>query len=713
MSGILILLKIEEKLKQDYANAKIPVNPRQKEFYPVPDNDQTQICVVSDKENPVNQIYIAYKTDTETIRTISDYKKSLTYNLFIGMMNQRFSDLTREANPPFLMARSMYDNLVRSKNAFQVFARVGETGFEKGIKTLLLENERVKKFGFNNAEFERYKKTYLKDLEKKYNEKDKTESGNLVWDYVSNFLNNDPIPGIEFEFNYAKENLNSITLEDLNQLAKKWITDKNRIIIAESIEKEGIKVPEKKDIAAITAGIQNEKIDPLPEKEFNQPLMAKIPAPGKIEHSKNIGKVNITEFTLSNGAKIVLKPTDFQNDEIRMTAFREGGQSVFPGDYNWSAVFSSKCITDCGLGIYSKPDLEKVLAGKNVSVSPYINTYYEGFNANSSKSDLETMFQLINLYFTSPRYNESAYTSYIDKQKQYFKNLTLRPEINFFNQATKFRYNNNPRTPGVIPSDSDFNTINFDKISKVFQDRFSDVSGFTFIFVGSFDVEKIKPLLETYIGSLPGKKMKNSYRDIGIRSIEGPAQKNIYIGTDPKSFVYLFFDSQLPSVKKEDEHLLWSLGQILERIFIDKLREEMGQVYGVNVSSDVEKYPYLHYEFEVIIPCSPDNSDTLVNAAIAELRRIIARGLTSGEIQKEIETQTRVAERDSKENNSYLSKIERVYQLGEDFSRLENPYSIIKLLTPENLKRVAKQYLDVNKLVRVTLYPENYKGLSK
>jgi zinc protease len=550
----------------------------------------------------------------------------------------------------------------------------------------------------------------LKNIEQQYNEKDKTESGSLVWDYVSNFLDSDPIPGIEFEYNYAKENLNSITLEEVNQLSAKWISDKNRLILVESIEKDGIKIPGEKEIAAITEGIHNEKIEPLAEKEFNQPLMGKIPAPGKIKHSKYIEKVNITEITLANGAKIILKPTDFQNDEIRMTAFREGGQSVFPENYNWSATFSSRCISDYGLEVYSKSDLEKVLAGKNVSVSPYIDTYYEGFKGSSSKSDLETMFQLINLYFTSPRFDESAYDSYIGKQKQYYKNLTLRPEINFFNQAQKFRYNNNPRTPGIIPTDSAFNTISFDKINKVFKDRFSDVNGFTFIFVGSFSIEKIKPLLETYIGSLPGKKNKNEYIDLGIRPINGPDKKNIYLGSDPKSYIYLFFDNKLPSVNKDDEHLLWSLGQILKRIYIDKLREEMGEVYSINVSSNVERYPYLHYELEMIIPCSPDNADTLVKAARAELNRVITKGLTKEEIQKEIETQTRTAERDSKENKSCLSKVERVYKVGEDFSGLENPYLMIKLLTPENLQRVAKKYLNINKFVRVSLYPENYKS---
>ncbi len=702
-------VKIEQKLNQDYAYSKIPVNTRKKEFYPVPDNDKTQISVVSDKENPVNQIFITYKTDTETITTLDGYKRSITYDLFTGMMNQRLKDLTKDANPPFINAGTSFGNLVRSKNAYYLSASVGEGGFERGLKTLLTENERVRQFGFTNAEYDRYKKILLKYLEQQYNERDKTESGNIVEEYIDNFLSNEPVPGIEFEYNYIKANLNSISLDQVNQLAKKWIKDNNRVIVIESIDKEGVKIPEEKDIAAVAASINNEKIEPLKEKEFNQPLMSKIPAPGKIEHSRDFEKVKITEIELSNGARIILKPTDFKNDEIKMSAFRQGGQSVFPADYNWSAVFSSRCISDCGLGNYSKPDLDKVLAGKNVSVSPYISTYYEGFTGTSSVTDLETMFQIINMYFTSPRFDEKAYDSYMLKQKQYYKNVTLRPESNFFNQVRKFRYNNNPRTPGLIPDDSDFNSVGFDKICKVFHDRFSDAGGFTFVFVGSFDISKIRPLIEIYLASLPGNSIKYRYNDLGIRPVEGPAQKNIYLGTDPKSYVYLFLDGKLKKWNREDDHLLSSVGSILDRIYTDKLREEMGQVYAFNVGSGMDQTPYPHYHCDIIIPCSPDNADTLVKAALSEINRIKTNGFSSGEIQKEVETQTRAIEKALKENGSWLSMIQEVYKEGENISVLENPYSLIKLITPENLQRVAKQYLDVNKFGRVTLYPENFK----
>ncbi|MES2734660.1 MAG: insulinase family protein [Bacteroidota bacterium] len=696
--------EVEKKIKTYFSSFTNPTASRVRESFPIPDNKEPLISVVSDKENPYNSFSIIFKNDHEKYQTMDDYRRQYSYNIFTGMFNQRLNELLQDSNPPFLYAYSYYGSFLRSKNAYQLGAQVSETGFEKGLKTVLLENERVKRFGFTKSEFERYKKTLLKSLENAYNERDKTESGNLVQQYVSHFLTNDPAPGIEFEYKFVKENIDKIPLEEINKLAGRWIKDKNQLFIVTSVEKEGVKLPTEADIKQIIKGIATEKITPYKENAIASDIMPVKPSAGKIVSEKKIEDLGVTELVLSNGIRVTLKPTDFKNDEILMNAQSYGGQSKFPESYYMSAQYASSIVQESGIATFSKTDLSKTLAGKTVNVSPWIGTYSQGVSGSSSIADLETMFKLIHLNFTQPRRDEKAFQSYISRQKDAYKNVLTDPTSFFFNQVRNIRYNNNPRMKS-IPSDQDWDQIKLDQVFEVYKESFKNASGFDFYFVGSFQPDAIKPLLETYLGSLPTTGEKAAYVDLGIRAIKGPMEQKIIKGNDPKSFASIYLEGK-GEFSKEESHRMWTLGNILNRIYLDKLREEMSGIYGLRVTVDMECTPYPYYWLEITLPCSPDNVDTLVAAAFAEIENIKKNGVPEKELQKELESQRRTVEEDMKRNSGWMWRLQRLKTYQEDYTRLRKPEDIHKVITSKDLQMVANKYLDLSKCLKVTLYPK-------
>jgi zinc protease len=709
--GDIDIDKIEQQIKTNFAKIKSPTSPRPKETYNVQGNTEPLVCVVSDKENTGTRIMLAYKTPSMPKKTIDDYKQSIICNMFCGMLNQRLGELTKKSDPPFLGTGSYYGTLwVRTCDAFQISISVKEDGADKGMKAVLTEVERVKRYGYTEPELDRFKKIYLKNAEKQYNERDKQESSNIVWEFVDNFLQNDPIPGVEFSYEFLKNNLGSITLADINKLASEWIKDKNEVAIIMGVEKEGVKMPSEQELKDNLSWSKTIKVDPYTENAIASSLMTDKPKPGKLISEKQITNTGIIEITLSNGVKVMLKPTDFKNDEILMKAFSEGGSSLFGPEYKLSAQFATSLISESGIGKFSKIDLDKVMAGKNASARPFIEDIKCGFNGNSSVADFETMLQLVYLYFTAPRRDEAIYNSVYGRYSAMYKNALANPSNYFFNQVQLKLYNNNPDAPDLFPVEKDWQQMSLDKAMEVYKRNFSNAGNFTFMFVGSFKVDQIKPLIETYLGGLPTGKHE-TFVDRGLRPIDGPANEVINRGNDPKTYVYLTFNG-LSKWSKRDSHGLWSLARVMQMIYIDKLREEMSGVYGFGIQGYLDRFPYENYHFTMTIPCAPENADKLVKAVVTEMERIRSQGPTKEELQKEIVTQRRSIETEVKENSWWLSSIDRVCDIEKEFGRVEKPYELCEMLTPEFMKEMAVKYLDPKKMVRYTMYPENYKNES-
>jgi len=703
--------QMEKKIKDQFSKLENPKNIRKKEKYTIPDNKEQLVKVVADKENTYTAVMWICKTDVTPYKTVNDMRNTYIQNLFTGMMNQRLNELKESANAPFMYGQVSYGDIwSRSKNAYQAFCMVADTAIEAGLKAIVTENERVKRYGFTQTELDRYKKNILISVEKSYIGRATNESSTYANAYVQKFLNDEAFAGIEFEYEFVKKNLEGITLKEVNDIAKIWITDENNVLLVLGIDKAGVKLPKESELLEWTKSAKSAKIVAYKDKEMAKSLLQHDPTPGKILTEKKIDEIGVTELTFSNGMKAVLKPTDFKTDEVVISTTGAGGRTTCTDEDYISSSVISYWSEDNGVGSFSKSDLQKMLSGKDVRRYEIgFNEYDEGFYGLSSKKDIETLLQLQYLYFTEPRNDAKSFKVFMNMLKTYYQNAQNDPRSYFIDEANRIKYNNNMRSPGRIPTESELNSISLEKIFKIYNTRFSNAANFTVFVVGTFNVDSIKPLLEKYLASLPTQNKTDDFKDNGCTSVKGPVEKEIKRGKDPKSMVLYSIEYPV-EWNKTDAHLHWSFQNILKRILTDKLREEMSGVYGFRCSISMSKIPNGKFSLNLSIPCAPENTDKLLNAAIEEIKKIQENGVPEQQIIDEKETQRRNKEDERKQNESWAYFLERMYlHKAENIAEFVNYEKEIDAISSIEIQRVAKKYIDLNNFVKVVLNPENDK----
>jgi zinc protease len=697
--------EMEAKIKSRFGKIKNPKNSRDRTFYSVPDHEQTFVAVTNDKEASFTQIQLLYKADILETTSLKEYRRDAVHQLYNGMLNERLSELTQSADPPFIFASTSFGGMVRTKSSYSSFAVVGEDGVEKGLLTLIKENERVRQYGFTNGELERYKKIVLNRYDQSNNERDKTESDSYAREYIRAFLQKEPIPGIEYENEAIKALVPGITVEEVNALASQFITKENRVVVITGPDKEGVVLPSEEEVLAMLDAAGELKIEPYAEENLGASLMSTLPIAGTVAATKNIEDLGITEITFANGLKAVLKPTDFKNDEILMSGYSAGGSSLYSDEDSYSADNATDIINQSGVADFSAVNLQKMLAGKTVAVAPYISTLSQGFRGNAAPKDLETMLQLINLYFTNPRKDSIAFQSFIKRNKMLLQNLMSNPQFYYADQSSRIMTQNHPRGGG-FPSIEDLDKINFDKSFEIFEDRFASAGGFTFFFVGNFAIEEITPMLSQYLGSLPGNDEVETWKDLGVRPPKGVVKEVVNKGTDPKSMVTINFTGEKP-YDKQTNYYLSSLGELLSIKLIEILREEKSGVYGVGASGSSSKYPYESYTMRIGFPCGPENVEDLISATMAEIEDVKTNGVSEEDLNKIKETQRRDREESLKENRFWLGQIGGYYRNNSDLGGFYEREKQVEALTAENLKEAANKYLNMKNYIQIVLMPEN------
>ncbi len=696
--------EMEKKIKERFGKIKNPKNPKERKMYEVPDHDQTFLSVVSDKEAPFTQIQLIYKQDNEETETLNDYRRDVIYRLYTGMLNQRLEELKQSAEPPFFFASANYGSMVRTKSNYSSFAVVGQDGIKNGLKAIVVENERAKRYGFTEGEFERYKNVMLNNMEKAYKESDKTESSRYAGEYIRNFLSQEPIPGVAFEYDFYQKVLPTITIEEVNEMGRKWVSKSNRVIVITGPEKEGVEMPTEDEVKKMLREATLARITAYEDKLVATSFIEEVPTAGKVTATKELKTVEAKEITLSNGVKVVLKPTDFKNDEILMTAFSFGGSSLYPQEDDKSARNASSIISESGVKDFSTTDIKKMLSGKTVSVSPYVSGLSEGLNGSTSPEDIETMLQLTHLYFAAPRKDSEAFESFKSKNRMLYQNLMSNPQFYFADQLTKILTDNHPRAEG-FPKAEDLDMINYDRAYDIYKERFTDASDFTFFFVGSFKEEELIPMLETYLGSLPGTNSNETWKDLGVRPPKGVVNEVVKKGTDQKSQVTIAFTGE-KKYEKQTNYYMTSLASVLTTKLIEILREEKGGVYGVGARASVSKYPYENYSFTVSFPCGPENVDELSKAVFDEIDKIKKEGISEEDLNKVKETQRRERKDNLEKNRYWLNSLRGYYYNDGDLEGYYDYEDQIEKLSSEDLKETANTYLKDDNYVKVVLMPE-------
>lgn len=697
----------ERLIKHHFEKLKNPAKERPRTLADVPARKKSEGLVVTDKEatNHVVEIYYPYKKAKEET-TVGDYREYLVRRLLTSMLSQRMQELTQKANPPFVFGASNISGWARGFEGYGSFAYLSKDGPEPAIQALVQENERARKFGFTTAELDRTKKMLFKAIERSYNERDKTESANLIDEYVRHFLENEPIPGIENEFTYYKEFLDGITLEEVNKYTAKSIppvTD-SKLVLLTGPEKSDFKMPSNEELLAMTENAGKTDIKPYEEKAIASSLMEKTPAPGKIVSEKENKTIGTTTLTLGNGVNVILKPTDFKNDQVVMSASRFGGQYLFDPKDRFSAEYASTLVSQMGVGEFSPIDMRKVLAGKNAGVSTRISGLSESVSGQCSAVDLETMLQLTHLYFTHPRQDSELFSSFVTKQQALYQNMTSDPQFTFQDSLFKILYKDHVWAPR-LPKAENFAKIDQQRALEIYKERFGNANGFTFVLVGKFDLETIKPLLAAYLGSLPSTGKTSTFKDVGLRPATGPLKKEVKKGTEPKSFIRLFWNGEAP-YSDEEQFKLQALAELLNIKLIETLREDLGGVYSGGIYASLNKYPYGNYSIGASLPCGPENVDKLITATLAEIEKVKTSGPQEADLDKVKETWKQQYLVNVKDNNYWARQLLQSAEMGTNPEGILAYEKRVDALTVKDLQASANKYLDTKKFVQIVLNPE-------
>ncbi len=695
----------EQKIKDHFSKLKNPKDERERVLYNIPDNDQPLVAIATDKEATNTTVMMMRKLPKYKVTTEDHYLTMMKMDLFIDMLNARLFEITQKPDAPFVYSGAGYGSfLARTMDAFTIYSMVKESDVIPSLVTMMHENKRVKKYGFTQAELDRQKAQMMSNMERALEEKDKTDSRRYINEYVANFLEDEPFPGIEYEAEMMRKYLPFITLEEVNQMSYYIGKQNNLVILVTAPEKEGVVIPTESEILDAIEEAKTAELDEYKEESVGASLISADLAGGMIASEKQNEAFGTTEWILDNGVRVVLKPTDFKNDEILMEAFHYGGTSVAPDDEFLSASFASDIITQSGVGEFDNVALRKYLTGKNVNVSPGISTLTQEISGRSVKKDLETMFQLTYLYFTEPRKDTTAFRTFQSQMSSQFKFMMSNPRAVFYDKLYKLATQNDPRTI-VIPTEEQINNIDLDLAYAFYNARFMNAAGFTFVFVGSFDVEAIKPHVLKYLGSLPSADILDQWVDRSPEFPDGITDEVIHKGTEPQSMVALMMDQKFTWDGK-NRLTMNMLMKILNIRMRESMREEQGGVYGVRGYANMSKYPKEEVNIMVNFGCAPENVDQLVNTVFAEMDTLVMNGPEAVNLGKAKETTLRDYETNFEENRYWLGKLKNSYYYNEELKSLDELKDVVHSITAEDVREMAKTYFTKDHYLKLVLMPE-------
>ena len=698
----------EKLVKAHFGKLKNPARERERTYATIPARTHTEAVVVTDKEAGGNAVLIRYPlTDKKERADFADYRDKLIESLFSAMLNQRLAEIGQQPEPPYVGAGSGINRLTPRYKSYMSSAGLGKGGATPAIDALMQENARARQFGFSAAELDRARKNMMRTYERAYKERDKTDSSSYVGEYVRNFLEKESIPGIENEFRYVQELLPAITLEEVNRYARATIpAESGKLVVYMGTNSADAPAPSGEQLLASVAAAEKTKVKPLEEKAVAQTLMDKPPKAGTIVAETQDKALGLTRLTLSNGVKVILKQTDFKNDQVLMSAVRFGGQSLFGDNDTFNARYASAVASAMGVGPYTPIEMQKVLAGKTASLGVGMGEYYEVVNGRAGSNDIETMLQFVYLRLTGARRDENLYKSFMSRQAEAARNALTQPEALFRDEVTATLYNKHPRVARTTRT-ADLSKIELDRALEIYRDRFSSARDLTFILVGSFDQAAIKPLLATYLASLPTPEIPTQYKDMGVRPVSGVVKKEVRSGSEQKSLIALNFTGTVPATYSEEDQLRFrALLEVMNIRIIDILREKLGLIYGGGMHGGLSRIPYGSYSISANLPTAPGSVDKVIAATFAEIERMKTQGPDAADLDKVKQNWKQLHEKSMRENEYWLSRLQNSILEGTDPATILVYEKMVEQITPADLKAAAQRYFDTNNYVQMVLYPE-------
>ncbi len=698
--------QIEQKIKALWADVPARANRGERPLYTVEDNKEPLVAIALDPEAQNTRIELEYKHEQlpEALQnTDQAYLLSILYQLINDMLENRFSELSLDPNASFMAAGSYYGEIVKLKDAF-VAVSVPKEGREKeALNDLLVQMEKMQRYGFTNAELERAKSDYLSDMEKSYNERDTRRNISIARECIRNFEDHESMPGIEWEYKFAKTVLPLIQVDMVNEVAKQMVHENPTVAIT-GPKKESVKIPSAEEILAMLKTVNEEEIEAPKEETIDTQLVKKAPKAGKIKKTAQNEEYGVTEWTLSNGVRVLVKPTTFKQDEIRLYAYSKGGRSLINTEDLYAADFATSAVSMMGLGDFSANNLQKALAGKTASTSASINSYSETVSGSSSIKDFETMLQLVYLQFTAPRRDEDAFSTLMSLMHNQLINKDKNPKAAFSDSVQVFNTNHSERT--TIWSVEKLDKVTLDKCLEIYSERFANPADFTFILVGNIDPKDkaTQKLVGQWLGGLKTTKAREEIRDNGVRVPLG-VQRNYFtrqMETTTASNRIQYTSYDIPYSLDNDLNMEM-IGRILSTRYLESIREREGGSYGVGCAGRLDINPVSCARLIMQFDTDPAKQTKLMQIIHEEVKTIIENGPLAQDLGKEKESMLKDFQEDLEKNSYWETMIYLYYRYGIDY--LADYQKAVNNITAESVQNTLRKLVDAGNMFEVVMSP--------
>ena len=686
--------RIENKIKEMFSPIKMPADAKERVYEAVPDNAETIYAIGADPEMDNARAMIFFKSDVIPVEMrnsmVYEIQQAVT-SLATMMLNNRLDEITASPDAPMAAAGSFYGNFYLSKTKDALTGVViGKDGdILNGLKSVYREILRAKRGGFTVSEYDRAREELLSRLEKQYNNREKTENNTYVQEYVRNFIDNEPATGIEFEYQTAKMILPQLPVDVINQAFNELVSDSNRIVMVMMPEKEGFAVPTVDQVKQAMAEVDAEDIAAFVDEVKAEPLIANLPAPGKVVSTRELPEWGAVECTLSNGAKVVAKHTDFKADEIVMDAQALGGTSIYPDSYNETLVALPMMLQQYGLGTYTYKDLQKYLQGKQCGVSMSFDTYVRDISGNSTPKDLKTMMELLYSNFT--QFNLSADELQATKNTMIgvLHNQETNPQYIFGADLSKALYSN---SRNYVVCTASIEAAKLDQITKIVKDATANAADYTFYFVGNFDPAQLQTLCEQYIATLPGDAAKAQTKlpefnpALGLQKGDKLTKFTAPMQT-PQTFAAVVEFAKMPYTAKNA--LLASIaGQILTQRLLTTVREDMGAVYSISAQGRMSRTGIENAVMQSAFPMKPEMQDQVLEVIAKEFANMESNVKTE-ELNKVVEYMVKDATENLEKNNSWINGMSGAAINGVD--TFNGKVDLLKTLTVADVQNYVKE----------------------
>jgi zinc protease len=689
--GDFDLDEVEAKVIELFSEIKAVENPRERVSYKVPDHDEPYYVLATDKEAAQSSISIYTVRDNkdEQEKTVNDMREMYITNLYNSMMRMRISELLQKGTPPFISGSSANGGFVRFYDAYSINVTANPNQEDIALEAILTETERVKRHGFVATELERAKTNFLTQMESAHKQKDKISNDRLAREIQRYYLSKEPTPGFDYEMDLMKKLIPGISVEEVNAKAQEWLVDKNKTVIVTG-PSEGVKHLTEDEVLAITEKVKQAEIDPYVDEAAAASLISEDLKGSKIIFSKKLPAFNAVEWKLGNRVKVVYRHADYEKDAVSIRSLSKGGSSLFGAEYVPSIMMTNTFMNAYGVGDFDAISLQKMLTGKKVEVSPNLGDLTEGISGTSTPKDVETMLQLVYLYFEQPRFDADAHNALQGRYAAYMSNLANDPQKIMQDSLGMILSDYNPRTR--IMNAEFFDDVTMERIEEMYKDRFQDASDFTFFIVGNVDEKKLKPLVEKYLGSLTDIKREETWKDNQVNPPEGRTEKEIEITfTTPKSNVNVIYNNDIEYTQKNRLGLS-IIKAVLDLRYTETIREEEGGTYGVGVRARTSHYPQSEATVSMYFDCDPEKADHLKSIIYGEIDKIVKDGPTAIDLDKSVKNMLKTREQSKMHNQYWSTGLYNYYYHGVNTTDPANYEDILKAFTIEDIKEIAAAF---------------------